>query len=71
MTNTPSPKWRRTEAKFSDAVIRNDDWSLLDATHDRIASLFNTGEYDLTGSWRWRVRIIIRRRNARAGTEDR
>jgi len=55
MTNSPSPKWRRTEAKFSDAVIRDDDWSLLDATGDRIAQLFNTGEDDLIGSWRWRV----------------
>ena len=44
-------KWCRTEG----SIIRQDDWPLLDATGDHIAQLFNTGEDDLIGSWRWRV----------------
>ena len=40
---------------FPDTVLREDDWSLLDATGDRIAQLFNTGADDLIGAWRWRV----------------
>ena len=55
MTNTPSPKWCRTVSIYPDTLIRDDDWSLLDATRDRIAQLFNTGEDDLIGAWRWRV----------------
>jgi hypothetical protein len=54
MTNTPSPKWCRTVSIYPDTLIRDDDWSLLDATRDRIAQLFNTGEDDLIGAWRWR-----------------
>jgi len=33
-------KWRSTEG----SIVRQDDWSLLDANSDRIAQLFNTGE---------------------------
>jgi hypothetical protein len=44
-------KWRRTDG----SIIRDDDWSLLDTTGDRIARLFNTGDDDLIGVWRWRV----------------
>ena len=55
MTNSPCPKWRRTESIYPNTLIREDDWSLLDATGDRIAQLFNTGGDDLIGSWRWRV----------------
>lgn len=55
MPESPSPKWRRTETIYPDTLIRDDDWSLLDATGDRIAQLFNTGNDDLIGSWRWRV----------------
>ena len=39
-------KWRRTEGQ----IVREDDWSLLDATGDRIAQLFNTGEDDFVGA---------------------
>ena len=42
-------KWRRTETLYPETLIRDDDWSLLDATDDRIAQLFNTEEYDLIG----------------------
>jgi hypothetical protein len=68
-----SPKWCRTEAKFSDAVIRDDDWSLLDSTGDRISQLFNTGEDDLIGSWRWRVWLDHKMQEVSAhnGTEAR
>jgi hypothetical protein len=68
-----SPKWCRTEAKFSDAVIRDDDWSLTDTTGDRIAQLFNTGEDVLISSWRWRVWIEhkMQEGSARTGTETR
>jgi hypothetical protein len=38
MTNAPSPKWRRTETIYPNTLIREDDWSLLDATGDRIAT---------------------------------
>ena len=36
-------KWRRTETIYPNTFIRDDDWSLLDATGDRIAQLFNSG----------------------------
>jgi len=35
-------KWRRTETLYPETLIRDDDWSLLDATDGRIAHLFNT-----------------------------
>ena len=50
MPNYPTHKWRKTELVFPDTVLREDDWSLLDATGDRIAHLFNTCEDDLIGS---------------------
>jgi hypothetical protein len=50
MPTIPYPKWRRTETLYPKTIIRDDDWSLLDATGDRIAQLFNTGEDDLIGA---------------------
>ena len=38
MPNHPIRKWRKTEHVFPDTVLRQDDWSLLDATGDRIAA---------------------------------
>ena len=55
MTNSPSPKWRRTKTIYPNTLIRDDDWPLLDATGDRIAQLFNIDGDDLIGSWRWPV----------------
>lgn len=57
MTKTPFTKWLKTEALYPETLIREDDWSLLDASGDRIAHLFNTGKDDMIGSWRWRVWI--------------
>ena len=73
MTNAHSPKWRRTESIYPNTLIRDDDWSLLDATGDRIAQLFNIGRDDLIGAWRWRVWLDhrIREGSARTGTEAR
>jgi hypothetical protein len=55
MPDHPNHKWRNTELVFTNTVLRADDWSLLDATGDRIAHLFNTGNDDLIGAWQWRV----------------
>jgi hypothetical protein len=73
MTNTSASKWRRTETLYPETIIRDDDWSLLDATGDRIAQLFNTGEDDLIGSWRWRVWIEhkMQEGSSRTGKEAR
>ena len=73
MTKSPSPKWRRTESIYPNTVLRDDDWSLLDATGNRIAQLFNTGGDDLIGAWRWRVWLDhrIREGSASSGTEAR
>ena len=73
MVNQPSSKWRKTELVFPDTVLRDDDWSLLDQKGDRIAHLFNTGEDDLIGAWRWRVWIEhkMQEGSARNGTEAR
>ena len=73
MTNTPSFKWRRTEQIYPDTIIRDDDWTLLNSTGDRIAQLFNTGKDDLIGSWRWRVWIEhkMQEGSALTGTEAR
>ena len=73
MTNSPSPKWRRTESIYPNTLIREDDWSLLDATGDRIAQLFNIGVDDLIGSWRWRVWLDhkMQEGSAHNGTEAR
>jgi hypothetical protein len=73
MPAIPSPKWRRTETLYPETIIRDDDWSLLDSTGDRIAQLFNTGEDDLIGSWRWRVWLDhkMQEGSARTGTEAR
>ena len=62
-------KWRRTE----ESIIRLDDWLLLDDSGDRITQLFNTGEDDLIGAWRWRVWIDhkMQEGSARTGTEAR
>ena len=57
MPSLPNHKWRKNELVFPDTVLRDDDWTLLDATGDRIAHLFNTGEDDLIGAWRWLVWI--------------
>jgi len=43
-------KWRKTELVFPDTILRQDDWTLLDAAGDRIAHLFNTGADDLIGA---------------------
>jgi len=51
---SPNRKWRKTKLVFPDTILRQDDWTLLDATGDRIAHLFNTGKDDLIGAWRWR-----------------
>ena len=55
------------------SVTYNNHWSLLNATGDRIAHLFNTGEDDLIGAWRWRVWLDhrIREGSASTGTEAR
>jgi len=73
MPESPSPKWRRTETIYPDTLIRDDDWSLLDATGDRIEQLFNTGNDDLIGSWRWRVWLDhkMQEGSAHSGTEAR
>lgn len=42
MSVSLSPMWRRTESIHPDTLIRDDDWSLADATGDRIIQLFNT-----------------------------
>jgi hypothetical protein len=70
---SPNRKWRKTELVFPDTILRQDDWTLLDATSDRIAHLFNTGEDDLIGAWRWRVWIDhkMQEGSARTGTEAR
>ena len=62
-------KWHRTEG----SIVRQDDWSLLNDSGDRIAHLFNIGEDDLIGSWRWRVWIEYKMQegSARTGTEAR
>jgi hypothetical protein len=70
----PTPlnrKLRKTELVFPDTVLREDAWSLLDATGDRIAQLFNTGADDLIGAWRWRVWLDhkMQEGSARSGTE--
>jgi len=46
---------------------------LLNSTGDRIAQLFNTGDDDLIGSWRWRVWLDhkMQEGSARSGTEAR
>jgi hypothetical protein len=72
----PTPlnrKWRKTELVFPDTVLREDDWSLLDATGDRIAQLFNTCEDDFIGAWRWRVWLDHKTQEGSAhnGTEAR
>ena len=58
---------------FPDTVLREDDWSLLDATGDRIAQLFNAGSYNLIGSGGWRVWLDhkMREGSAPSGTEAR
>ena len=73
MTNTPPFKWRRTEQIYPDTIIRDDDWTLLNSTGDRIAQLFNTGKDDLIGAWRWRVWIEhkMQEGSALTGTEAR
>ena len=73
MPNYPTHKWRKTELVFPDTVLREDDWSLLDATGDRIAHLFNTCEDDLIGSQRWRVWLDhkMQEGSAHNGTEAR
>jgi hypothetical protein len=55
MPDHPTHKWRKTEVVLPNTILRDDDWSLLDATGDRIAQLFNTVAYDLFYSLRWRV----------------
>jgi hypothetical protein len=66
-------KWRRTETLNPETIIRDDDWSLLDATGDGIARLFNTSDDDLIGAWRWRVWLDHKmyEGSARNGTEVR
>ena len=73
MPNHHTRKWRKTELVFPDTVLREDDWSLLDATGDRIAQLFNTGADDLIGAWRWWVWLDHKMYEASAhnGTEAR
>jgi hypothetical protein len=58
---------------FPDTVLRQDDWTLLDQTGDRIAYLFNTGADDLIGALRWRVWLDhkMHEGSARSGTEAR
>jgi len=55
MPDHPTHKWRKTEVVLPNTILRDDDWSLLDATGDRIAQLFNTVAYDLICSLRWRL----------------
>lgn len=43
------------ELVYPNTILLAGDWSLLDATGDRTAHLFNTGEDDLICAWRWRV----------------
>jgi hypothetical protein len=64
-----NPKWRRTEG----SIVRQDDWSLFDDSGDRIAQVFNTGDDDLIGSWRWRLWLDhkMQEGSARSGTEAR
>jgi hypothetical protein len=73
MPNHPNNKWRKTELVFPDTFLRKDDWSLLDQKGDRIAHLFNTGEDDLIGAWRWRVWLDHKmcEGSSRSGTETR
>jgi len=73
MFNKSNHKWRKTELVFPDTFLRKDDWSLLDLKGDRIAHLFNTGEDDLIGSWRWRVWLDhkMQEGSAHTGTEAR
>jgi hypothetical protein len=58
---------------FPDKVLRQDDWTLLDQTGDRIAHLFNTGADDLIGALRWHVCLDhkMHEGSARSGTEAR
>ena len=50
----PYLEWSKTELASPDTVLRDDDWTLLDATGNHIENLFNTGPDDLVGSWGWR-----------------
>lgn len=72
-TQLATCKWSKTELVFPDTILRHDDWTLLDATGDRIAHLFDTAEDDLRGSWRWRVWLDhkMQEGSVRSGTEAR
>ncbi|MFM8859276.1 MAG: hypothetical protein ACKOEW_04160 [Methylocystis sp.] len=68
-----SLKWRKPELVFPGTDLRDDDWTLLDATGDRMAHLFNTGVDDLIGAWRWRVWLDhkMHEGSVRTGTDPR
>lgn len=55
------------------SATNNNQRSLLDATGDRVAHLFNTSKDDLVGSWSWRVWLghNMQEGSARSGTEAR
>ena len=63
----PHHKWRKTKLVYPDIALRAGDCSLLDATGERIAHLFNTGEDDLIGAWGWRVWIDHKMHEGGAG----
>jgi hypothetical protein len=53
MTN----QWHKTASLgFHFEVTRDDDWTLVDAeTGEHLAQVYNTGDNDLYGPWRWRT----------------
>lgn len=62
-------KWCGTEG----SIVRQDDWSLFYESGDRITQLFNTGDDDLIGAWRWRMWLDhkMQEGSARTGAEAR
>lgn len=50
--------WRRTQSLDHQwKIVHADDWTLVDAdSGDYLARIFDQGDADLLGSWRWWVR---------------
>ena len=51
-----TPHWRRTQSlDHHGMTVHADDWTLVNEGGEHIARIFDLGDADLLGSWRWWV----------------
>lgn len=49
-------RWRRTQSLTHHwKVVHPDDWTFVSDDGDYLARIFDTGDNDILGSWRWWV----------------